>query len=116
MPIQMKQIEDEVSKRLLHALLKRRLQISKASRAVVRKHNHFAVKNRLLHRQFRHESSNRLHPVSPVQPRTRQQLNPIAIFVSLDAIAIELEFMQPSVPRGRRLRLQCELRSDEVRQ
>src|SRR5216683_5157809 len=101
MPIQMQQIEDEVSKRLPHALLKRRLQISKASQTVLRKHNHLTVKNRLLHPQLRHQSSNRLHPVSPVQPGTRQQLNPLPIFASLDAIAIELDFMQPSITRWR---------------
>src|SRR5258705_2291557 len=115
MSIQMQQLEDEVSKRLLLALLKCCLQVSETRRAVLRKHYHLTIKKRVLHRQRRYKTGDSLHPVCPVQSGTRQQLNPLSIFSRLDTIAVEFELMQPAVARRRRLRLKRKLRSNEVR-
>src|ERR1700722_4030693 len=115
MTVQMKQVEDEESKGLLLPLLKRCLQVSETRRAVLPKHYHLTIKKRALHRQRRYRAGDSLHPVRPVQSRTRQQLNPLSIFSRLNTIAVEFELMQPPVTCRRRLRLQCKLRWNEVR-
>src|ERR1700678_1752446 len=114
MTIQMKQIEDEVCQRLPRSLLKRRLQIRKASNPIFRNHHHLTIKNRLLCWQRPHKRSDSLHSMRPIQPGTRQQLNQATLFARLDTIAVELNLMQPTVARRRRLRLQGKLRCNKV--
>src|SRR5271154_995314 len=96
MPIHMKQIKDKIAERLLHSLLKRSLQIGKAGVSVLSKHYHLAVQDRLLRLQVPNKRGNRLHPMRPIQPRPRQQLNFVAVLASLNPIAIKLQLMQPA--------------------
>ena len=110
----MQQVEDEVGERVLGVVLKRRLQVGEAGVAVRAEDDDLAVQRDTLRGKLRHGCGDGGHAVRPVEPLAGEERNLRAGFARLNAVAIELELMQPITAGWRCRGLERELRRDEV--
>src|SRR5271165_4636521 len=97
----MQQIEREVGERFVGAFLKGGLQVRKAGRAVVGENDDFTVEECGRGGNISYLFRNRLHAMSPVQTSASQKLYMRSVLAGLNAVAVELQFLEPARTAGR---------------
>ena len=98
---------------MFRSVLKSGLQIGKAGGAAGREDDDFAVDDGGVGGQLGDFGGERLHAVRPVEAGAGEELDTITVFASLNAIAVEFEFVNPARAAGGFRCLGGELRRDE---
>ncbi len=112
----MKQIEEEVTQRLLDAFLKGRLQVGEAGGAVGGEHDDLAIKDEAFGGEPGHLRREGFHAVGPIEAGAGEELDFASILAGLDAVAIQLELVEPTFAVGRSSGWRGQLRRDEFGQ
>src|SRR5664279_5521447 len=114
MAIEVQQIKGEVGERFVGAFLKSSLQVRKAGRAVVGENDDFTVEDCGRGGNISHLFRNSLHAMSPVQTSASQKLYMRSVLVGLNAVAVELQFVEPALTARRTLGQERQFRCDEA--
>src|SRR5215831_10021576 len=91
----MQEIENPIDEAVVAALLQIGLQQGKAGNALVIFDDQFAVEERSLRRQHRNRLGDPFEAMSPVELLARQKTHPPMIEPRLDAVAVELDLVNP---------------------
>ena len=100
MAVEVEEIEDEVGEGLFGAFLKGGLQVGEAGGAVVGEDDDFAVEDGGFGGERGDLGGDGLHAVGPVEAGAGEELDLRAVFAGLDAVAVELELVQPAFGGG----------------
>ena len=103
--VEMEEVEAEVGEVMPGALLEGGLQVGEAGGAVGGEDDDLAVEGDLVGREAGDLSGDGGHAVGPVEALAGEELDAVAVFASLHAVAVEFEFVQPAVVGGRGLGL-----------
>jgi hypothetical protein len=114
--IEMEQIEQKEGERVGIAAIGRGLDQAEGVRSIRAHPAQLAVETSLRRRQGGQCRGNRRVFVCPIEPSAGQQPNRPSIQPGMQAIAVELDFMQPLRPDGRFFDQLRKLRLDPVRQ
>ena len=113
MAVEVEKIKDEVREWMLRAILERGLEFGEAGVAVRAEDDDFAVEGGVLCGKARDGFSDGGHAVCPVEAFAGKKFDLRARLARLDAVAVELELMQPVAGRGWGRGFEGELRGDE---
>ena len=94
--VEVQEVEDEVGEGVLVAILKRGLEVGKACVPVGGEDDDLAVEECGLGGERFEGLGEGLHAVSPVEAAACEELDFGALFASLDAVAVELELVDPA--------------------
>jgi hypothetical protein len=108
-----KEVEDEVGERVALAFVERCLQRGEGGDAAVVEHDNFAVECEFVVGESGDGIRNGAHAVRPVEAFAGEELNAGAGLAGLDAVAVELDLVQPGGAVGRSVGLYGELWRDE---
>src|SRR6185437_7894132 len=111
--VEVEKIEDKVRELVLGAFLKACLEIGEASGAIGTEDDDLAVEGAGCCGEAGDLIGDGLHAVGPVEALARKELDLAAGFAGLDAVAVELELMQPTGGGRRVFGLLGELRRKE---
>jgi len=114
--VEMQEIEDEIHELVRRVMIGRRLHGGKGRQAVRADRTEFAVEIGLPDLAAAERRRGRPVAVGPVQPGAREQAHVAAVNPRVDAVAVELDLMDPPVAGGRLVPQKGELRLDEGRQ
>ena len=114
MAVEVQEVERVIGEVMPRAFLECGLQIGKTGGAVFAEDDDFAVEGGLVRGQTGDLGGDGGHAVGPVETLAGEELHARAIFASLNAVAVELELVQPAGIGGRGLSLLSELRVDEA--
>jgi hypothetical protein len=99
--VEVEQVEGVVGERVRRALLKRSLQIGEAASSLLVEDDHFAVENGAVDGELGGGFCNVAHAMGPVETTTREEagaaLSVFFVDMDLNAIAVELELVQPVI-------------------
>src|SRR4029079_7412557 len=109
-------VEGLVQAARVAAALQRVLQELKVSHAVISEHGHFTVEQRALHGQRAQGAHDRRQARAPVVAAAREAQRAALLDTRQNAVAVELDLVQPLVALGRGARQRRQLRLDEVGQ
>src|SRR5215468_6015246 len=91
----MQEIENPIDEAVVAALLQIGLQQGKAGNALVILDDQFAIEERSLRRQHRNRLGDLFEAMGPVELLARQKTHPPMIEPRLDAVAVELDLVNP---------------------
>src|ERR1035438_7034670 len=114
MVIEVQQIEGEVGEGFVGAFLKGGLQVRKAGRSVVGENDDFTVEDCGRGGNISHLFRDLLHAMSPVQTSASQKLYTRSVLPGLNAVAVELQFVEPARTARRTFGRERQFRCDEA--
>ena len=97
------------------ALLKGGLQVGKAGVAIGAEHHELAVQRDALRRELGDGVGDGGHAVRPIEPLAGEELHLGAGLARLNAVAVQLQLVQPVAGRGRCRGFECKLGREKVR-
>ena len=116
MPVEMQQIETEIRQAVVTPGREVLLKLRETGIAALRLRDHLAVDQRLLGRQPGDRLGNRRKFLLPVEPLAGQEPDVTVVQACLDAIAVELDLVNPARVVGSSLAYRCKARRNEIRQ
>src|SRR5580704_2533516 len=112
----MEEVESEVCERVLRAFVEGGLEVGEARRPAFIEDDNLAVKDGRLNGQRFGGAGDGRHAMGPVEAFAGEEAcaarSAMFVDVDLDAVAVELEFVQPIVATGRLRDRDGELRSE----
>ncbi len=115
--VNVEQVEGEIGERVFRSLFEGCLQIGEAGATPIVEDHDLAVEDSGVDGKFSGGFRNVAHPMRPVETlareKTRSFLSVFSVDVDLDAVAIELQLMQPVIAFGRLLDRRSQRRRDK---
>ena len=113
MAVEVEEVEDEVGEGWRCAFVEGGLQVGEGGDAAVVEDDDFAVEGELVGGEGGDGVGDGAHAVGPVEAFAGEELDAGAGLAGLDAVAVELELVEPGGAVGRGVGLDGELRGDE---